>query len=228
MAILSVHLERDYTREQTRDAAIAAGLSGQSIEEVIDCWDVIQIWWHEMEDRFGEISQLRHHAPPDDPPDIELICARETVPFEHTRLQPYPMGQFENLQRQVSASECVSVPSISNPPRSRREMLESMFNMTHPQFENVHDYRTVIRQTLEQTVKRKMSALPGHGIIAVIDRVDEHNSVLLGDIAHDMINSSRSHDFGPFTLILLTRWNFRQFHSSMIRRGEPTAVRSHD
>ena len=130
MAIIPVQLEKDYTFEQTRDAAIAAALPNQSIEEVIDCWDVIQIWWNEIEERFGRIVQLQHHVPPDDPPDNELICEGEIVPIEHSRLQPYPMGQFENLQNEVNPNECVSEPSISNPPRSRQEMLDSMFSRT--------------------------------------------------------------------------------------------------
>jgi hypothetical protein len=227
MPIVSVNLEREYTFEQTRGAAIAAGLPDQSIEEIIDCWDVIQIWWDEMEDRFRKINQLRNHVPPDDPPDIELICAREIVPFERTRLQPYPIGQFENLKHEVCPSQCVSVPSISDPPKSRQEMLESMFNVLDPPWENVIDHWTVIRNNLEQTVRRKMPGLTGHGIIAVIDRVHDRNSALLGNIAHEMIDAATFHDFAPFTLILLTRWNFRQFHSSMIRRGEAVAVRSH-
>jgi hypothetical protein len=227
MPIVSVNLEREYSFEQTRDAAIAAGLPDQSIEEVIDCWDAIQIWWEEMEDRFGRINQLRNHVPPDDPPDIELICAREVVPFEHTRLQPYPMGQFENLSHEVYPNQCVSVPSISDPPRSRQGMLGSMFNVLDAPWENVSDHWTVIRNNLEQTVRRKMPGLTGQGIIAVRDWLHERNSDLLGNIAHEIINSPRFRDFAPFTLILLTRWNFRRFNSSMIRTGEPIAFRSH-
>lgn len=228
MPVINIYLERDYTFEQTRDAAVEAGLPPQSIEEVIDCWDVIQIWWNEIEERFGTIRQLRHHVPPDDPPDNELICAGEIVPIEHSRLQPYPMGQFENLRNEVSPDECVLEPSISNPPRSRQEMLESMFNMTHPPFENAADRWTIIRNTLAQIVRRKMLGLSGHGVVAVLDRLHEHDGALLGNIAHDMINSPTFADFAPFTLILLTRFNFRQFHSSMIRRGQPVAFQFHD
>src|SRR5262249_38095887 len=145
-----------YTWREIRHAAIEARLSPQSIEEVVDCWDVVQIWWDQIEERFGTVERLRHHVPPDDPPDNELVCARETVPMEHSRLQPYPMGQFENLQRTVSPDQGVSEPSLSNPPRNRPEMVESMFNIVRPRFENVVDRWTIIRNSLAQTVRRKM------------------------------------------------------------------------
>jgi hypothetical protein len=126
------------------------------------------------------ISELR--VPSDDPPDVELICAREIVPFEHTRLQPYPVGQFENLTREVSPSECVVLPPLSNPPRSRQEMLESMFSAIRPPFENAIDRWTVIKQNLEQTVRRKMRGLTGHGTIAVIDWV-QNTTALCSEIS---------------------------------------------
>jgi hypothetical protein len=56
--------------------------------EVVECWDMLAIWWDLIEERFGQVRSIRHRSPPDDPPDLEIVFADRTIPFEHSHLQP--------------------------------------------------------------------------------------------------------------------------------------------
>ena len=60
-----------------------------------------------------------------------------------------------------------------------------------------------------------MPGLTGHGIIAVIDRLHEHDGALLGNIAHDMINSA---DVFRFRTVYADSSDAMEFQAILIRR----------
>lgn len=64
--------------------------------------------------------------------------------------------------------------------------------------------------------------MPGGGIIAVTHDlvVATTNHRMLAEIAHKIINREEFADFADYTLVLMNRWNFRQYHSALLRRGE--------
>jgi hypothetical protein len=86
MAIVDLVLERDFDDEKVWQIARTADLKKQSALEVVEAWAIIRIWSDLLEKRFGKIQSIRHHSPPNDPPDLEIICAERVVELEHTRL----------------------------------------------------------------------------------------------------------------------------------------------
>ena len=223
MAITELQLNRAVDLDAAWDIALASKLDRQACEEIRDSWDVAQIWMDWFSDQFGEIMSVRHRSPPDDPPDIDLVFADRVVACEHTRLQPRPLGWAEGLRREIDPGACTTVPSISNPPADRDAMLNTMIGIGDA-WSDVIDDLGVIRNSLIDSVRKKMSGLPNGGIIVVVNHVQVADHDTLARVVADVLASEVS-NFGPYTLILHERWNPLQFRSALFRKGESVRER---
>lgn len=225
MAIVDLKLGRDFDLEQAWGTSKSAGLEKQSALEVVECWDMLTIWRDVIEERFGQIQSLRHRSPPDDPPDLEIVFADRTIPFEHSHLQPEHLGHFESLKHEVVPDQCVAVPSISNPPKGRKEMINAMLNVLDAPWSNVSDDHLVIKGLLSRTLRKKMDRLPNGGIIGIVDCVTLRDQKWLTEFAASLVNSDSFADSESFMLVLLYRPNQLQFYSAVIERGRSSEQR---
>ena len=227
MPITTLPAAADTTDEQMLSAARSAGLADQALQEVIECWDVIQTWRRWIESRCGPLSAVRHRGQGDDPPDLELVFPSTTVPMEHTWLLPFPLGWAEDLKGKMFADVCSNVPSVSQPPRDRAELIEMMGSL-EGQWSDVAADGTVLARHLATAIRKKIGCLPRGGIIALIDRVSsgEHDRQMLQDVAADFIRSKWCPDFQEHVLIVFSRWNPIQFRSSLITSNATETMRS--
>jgi hypothetical protein len=220
MAIIKLTPEPDSDLDTVFQLAASAGIEGQARLEVVEAWDMIQRWHQWIEERYGTLIELRHLSDGDDPPDLQFVFPEIVVPFEHTWLLPYPLGWAEDIKHTMFPDACTNVPSLSNPPANRDELLAIMGSLEGTWSDVKDEWITLVR-ALVAAVRKKMLRLPAGGIIGIVNRAsyDRHNIRFLAKLAGDFINSDRCHDFAPYTLILLTRLNHRQFHSALITRG---------
>jgi hypothetical protein len=219
MAITELQLNGAVSFEAAWQIFLASKLDGQACEELRDCWDISLTWMEWLTGEFGEVQCVRHRSPPDDPPDVELVFADRAVPFEHTRLQPRPLGWAEGLRREIDSGACTTVPSISNPPAGRDAMLNTMLGIGDGAWSDVIEDLLVLRNCLATSIRKKMTGLPKGGIIAVVNHVQVAEYDALAGIITDLL-SSEFPDFSPYTLILHERWNSLQFRSALFRQGE--------
>ena len=203
------------------------GLNTKSSREICEGWDIIQIWRDRIEERFGQLKSWWHRSDGDDPPDFDLIFADHVIPFEHTRLQPYPLGWAEDVKHSELSDSFTAVPALSNPPKSREELIHTMTSVLDAPWTNVCDEWNEIAKALAKTLKEKMTRLPKGGIIGVIDHTSwwEHSLKFLFETAEQFINSEKLRNFQPYLLIILSRPNPAQYHSALLTRGNPMECR---
>jgi hypothetical protein len=73
------------------------------------------------------------------------------------------------------------------------------------------------------TIRTKMRGIPNGGIIGVVHDLIVSNTRkrMITELAENIVNRAEFADFAKYTLILLDRTNHHEFHSSLVRRGEP-------
>ncbi len=203
--------------------ATSTGLDNKAVTEVTDSWAMIRIWCDVIEGKFGKISSISHHSPPDDPPDLKLQCANCAVDFEHTRLQPEHLGHFKALEKEFAPHGDVRIPSISNPPIGRKKMIEVMFGFDRG-WSNISDEHPAAANLLETTLRKKTARLPSGGVIGIAD-CTESDPELLTNFANRLVNSRAKPDFTGFILMMLYRISPWHFYSAFIEKGKMPQVR---
>lgn len=128
MAITLLPLTCNLSEEEVFSIVKAAHIESQGRLEVTQCFDIARIWSDWITENFGAITGLRHRSPPDDPPDVELVCEKRVVRMEHTQLQPPHLGQAQALLRK--SSQGGFIPSISSPPRNFGDMMKIVSGVT--------------------------------------------------------------------------------------------------
>jgi len=103
-----------------------AGVTGDGANEVYHSLDAVRVWRDRFEKLFGEFRSCVHHSNPDDPPDLTFDFSGGPVEVEHTRLEPSHLGWTNALHSEVCPDQCITLPSISQQPRNRKELLEIM------------------------------------------------------------------------------------------------------
>jgi len=219
MAITPLSLSHGLSREEALPIIKAATLDGEYRQEVLECWDMVQIWRDWIREKFGEVTSIRHRSPPDDPPDVELLFEGRAVSMEHTRLQPQHLGQAQAVMRKSGKGGFI--PSISSPPADFNEMRNVIVGAKLPMSPDADD-RAAISDLLEAALKKKMGGMPNGGIIGMMHDliVTSTNKRIIAEVAQNIVNHAKFPDFTAYTLILLDRANHRQFHSSLVRKGE--------
>ena len=86
---------------------------------------------------------------------------------------------------------------------------------------NTDDCATIF-DLLANALRKKMGGMPNGGIIGMMHDliVTSTNRRAIAEIAQNIVNRAEFADFTDYSLILLDRANHRQFHSSLVRRGE--------
>jgi hypothetical protein len=156
-------------------------------------------------------SLIRHRSPPEDPPDIELVFAEQTIAFEDTRLQPEHLGRADALRdRTIVPDLSTVVPAISKPIKSSEKLIERMLGIPQADlWTNVADEHAALARLLTETIRKKMDRLPKGGIIGIVDDVAVIGDTLdfLFQTAEDLIKSDEFGDFDKHVLIIQSRLN---------------------
>lgn len=225
MAIVQLALKYGLSLEDVFQTARAAGLRKQSRIEVVQCWDMVQIWQDWLSKNFGAVTTVRHRSQLDDPPDLELIFDGRTLGMEHTRLQPEHLGQAAALMRK--SRQGGFIPSISSPPANFAEMRDIVAGVKHA-WSNTNDDWAAIFDLLAIRLREKMRGMPNGGLIGMVHDlvVVASDQRSLAEVAHNIVNRDQFADFANYTLILLDRSNILKFHSSLVRRGEDIVERA--
>jgi hypothetical protein len=226
MAIIPLDLHLGLTLDEVKAIALRTKVNGQGRNEIYQCWDILLIWRDWIEHTFGHLSEVRHLSQNDDPPDLELEFADgRVIQMEHTRLQPPHLGQAAALLNQ--SPEGGLIPPIAPPPQNFAELQEIIFARVRPRPGNVIEEWRAVVSLLITTLQRKMAAMPSGGLIAITHDlfISKHDHELLGEVAQSVIERPELADFEKYTLLLLNRFNFRQFYSSLIKRGQTSRFR---
>ena len=96
--ITTFNLSLTATVQEVCNAATRAELNTKSWNELVWSFEALKRWGDELENRFGTLTRIDHHSPPDDPPDITLHFARADIPWEHTLLEPYPLRWAQDIR----------------------------------------------------------------------------------------------------------------------------------
>jgi hypothetical protein len=219
MAITPLSLSHDLSREKALTIIKAAPLDGVYRQEVLECWDMVQIWRDWISENFGKVTSIRHRSPPDDPPDLELLFEDQVIGMEHTRLQPQHLGQAQAVMGK--SGQGGFIPSISSPPANFTEMRNVIDGAKLIMSPDTDD-RAAISDLLEAALRKKMGGMPNGGIIGMMHDliITSTNKGVIAEVAQNIVNRAGFPDFTGYTLILLDRANRRQFHSSLVRKGE--------
>jgi hypothetical protein len=219
MAITPLSLNHDLSRDEALLIIKAAPLDGAYRQEVLECWDMVQIWRDWISEKFGKVTSIRHRSPPDDPPDLELLFEGRVIGMEHTRLQPQHLGQAQAVMGK--SGQGGFIPSISTPPADFSEMRNAIAGARITMSSDTDDC-AAISDLLEAALRKKTGGIPNGGIIGMMHDliVTSTNRRVIAEIAQNIVNRADFPDFTGYTLILLDRANHRQFHSSLVRKGE--------
>jgi len=211
--------------------ARSLGLSAKASREVCHCWDVLQIWRDWFEGKFGELKLIRHRSQPDDPPDIELVFARQTVACEETRLLPEHIGRADALRdSEIAPDVCTNVPAISEPRKTNKELIEKMLSMREDElWTDVAAEHLALGELLSETIRNKMNRLPQDGgVIVITDAVAIMGSTLdfLFEAAEALVKSEKFKDFDNYILIVQSRPNTIKYRCALITRSAGKIMRT--
>jgi len=205
----------------------SAGLSGKEANEVYHSMDALRAWGDRFETLYGDLDSCVHHSNPDDPPDLTFHFSRGAVGVEHTRLEPSHLGWANALHHRDCPDQCITVPSITQQPRSRRELLDLMLTREGDWSDVVADLNEWFRFMIGQ-IRRKIEHRPD-GVLVIQDVSVFHESQLhpLAEGVHALL-SPRPNLIQNWTILLHSRANPVQFTSYLITGGEELQRRIQD
>lgn len=200
--------------------AIECGLKGKCGNEVIRGLDAIQVWRDWFEERYGELSEIRHRSNPDDPPDLDLVFESGQIGAEVTSLKPFPLGYAEAVAEEINPNGGRLLPSITG--AFDRERLEKLaLNLDHEWADVGDEHRRAV-ECLVETVTRKMKE-PASRVICVIDETTFGftDTEWLATHFHRLLDGKLFGALGDRVVILLNRLNDLQYFSALFQRGAP-------
>jgi len=149
--------------------ATEADLDTKSWNELVWSFEAIKRWGDELENRFGTLTGIDHHSPPDDPPDITLHFARAHIPCEHTLLEPYPLRWAQDIRGNRGGF----VPPIGRKKWTRKE-LKDVVSGIDPVWGDVSESQEAALSVVIAAVTKKLKSLRANGILVVDDRVTHY------------------------------------------------------
>jgi len=211
-------------RFDTPDSSIGqicqtAGLSGKEANEVYHSMDALRAWKERFEALYGDLESCVHHSNPDDPPDLTFHFSRLSVGVEHTRLEPSHLGWTNALHHGECSDQCVAIPSITQRPRSRKELMDLMLIPGSDSTDLVTDMNEWLRYLIE-LIRKKIEHRP-EGVLVIQDVSVLYESQLrpLAEAVHALL-SPHPNLIQNWTILLHSRPNPVEFNSYLITGGE--------
>ena len=148
----------------------------KEIHEIRDAFQFLVIWQDYLREAFGELSAISHHSNPDDPPDVVAHFENEDLSIEITDIQPPHLHQSENLDNKVGKGRARFAVSLSNPPSSREEAMNSMYLPGGGPPEEVEErnkvwLRSILERVTSKLTSRTIEEVPP-GIILLTGSLD--------------------------------------------------------
>jgi hypothetical protein len=227
MAITHLHL----TLEHDDNAIIAelrsAEIDGKGQNEVFHTLDALKVWKDWFNSNYGPLTSIDHHSNPDDPPDMELHFVKGHVPLEHTELKPHPFGMVDAIHHRECPDQCVTVPSLSKKPKTRKEITDSMFSLEADAWADSVDERNEWLSEFKALVRRKMRKQKT-GILLVQDTALRMPSDVreLAISFQQEVQLPAMSDLGQLIILLHSRLNIVQHVSFLFQRGTDLQERS--
>lgn len=205
----------------------AKGVAGDGANEVYHSLDALRVWRARFENLLGELNACVHHSNPDDPPDLTFDFAGGPVEVEHTRLEPSHLGWTNALHNEVCPDQCITLPSISQQPSNRKELLEIMLLGRGDWSDAIADMSDWFKFLLG-LIRKKIEHRPG-GVLVIQDLSLYTDDQLrpLAEAVHALL-SPRPKMIQNWTILLLSRRNPIQFCSYLITGGEALQRRSNE
>ena len=205
----------------------AQGVTDDGANEVYHSLDALRVWRDRFERLFGELNGCIHHSNPDDPPDLTFDFSGGPVEVEHTRLEPSHLGWTNALHSEVCRDQCITLPSISQQPRNRKELLEIMLLGGGNWSDVIADMSDWFRFLLE-LIRKKIEHHP-EGVLVIQDLSLSFDDQLrpLAEAVHALL-SPRPKMIQNWTILLHSRSNPIQFCSYLITGGEALQRRSNE
>lgn len=219
MAHTQLQIRFDTPERSIGHVCQTAGLNGKEANEVYHSMDALRAWKDRFETLYGDLENCIHHSNPDDPPDLTFRFSRVSVGVEHTRLQPSHLGWANALHHSECPDQCVTVPSISQQPKSRRELLDIMLNREGEWTDVVADMNEWFRYLVGHILKKIEHRSDGVLVIQNLSVFHELQLRPLAKAVHSLL-SPRPDLIQNWTILLHSRANSVQFNSYLIVGGE--------
>lgn len=197
--------------------ATEADLDTKSWNELVWSFEAIKRWGAELENRFGTLTRIDHHSPPDDPPDITLHFAQADIPCEHTLLEPYPLRWAQDIRGNRGGF----VPPVSRKKWTRTE-LQDVVSGVNPIWSDIAESRETALSVLVAAVAKKLKSLSASGILVVDDRVT-HYPAEREELVRQ-IHMRERHQLRERLIIFFQRNNDLQFWSALLS-GDAVDIR---
>jgi hypothetical protein len=210
--ITTFELSLDATDEEVGLAASAQNLQAKSWNELVWTFEALRRWKDVLETRFGDLTQVDHRSPPDDPPDLMLHFGPTAVQLEHTLLKPYPLGWADAIRGNRGGF----VPPVTTKSWTRAE-LQKLISGIDDVWGDASETLAATFNEFTSAVAKKVQRLPPGGIVVVDDRAthDSHEREIL---IKGLRAESKSHL--QHTIILFQRNNPLQFWSALLTADE--------
>ena len=215
MANTPLNISLDTPEDSIFPICDTVGLGGKEANEVYHSLDAVRVWRDRFEHLHGELLHCVHHSNPDDPPDLTLMFRDGSVEVEHTRLEPFPYGWMKALHREECPDECVTEPSITAQPKTRRDLLSTMLSLDGAWSDVQTDTDEWYRYCLA-LIRKKIEPRPA-GILVIQDVSLGFESQLrpIAESIHRTL-SPRPNLIRDWTILLHSRSNPIQFNSYLI------------
>ena len=205
----------------------AEGVTDDEANEVYHSLDALCVWRVRFENLFGELHACVHHSNPDDPPDLTFDFSGVSVEVEHTRLEPSHLGWANALHNEVCPDQCITLPSISQHPRDRKELSEIMLLGGGVWSDVIADMNNWI-EFLQDLIRKKIEHRPtGVLVIQDLSLFSDDQLRPLAEAVHAHLYQ-RPNLIQNWTIILHSRSNSIQFCSYLITGSEALQRRSNE
>jgi hypothetical protein len=221
MAITHLHLTLEHDDNAIMAELRISGINGKGQNEIFHTLDALRIWKDWLESRFGSLINIDHHSNPDDPPDVQLHFEKRDVSLEHTELKPHPYGMVDAIHHHECPDQCITVPSLSNKPKTRSEITNAMFAFNEDAWADWATENEEWLGELKSLVDRKVRKHEP-GILLVQDTA----LLMPSDVKHLAVNFQRemqtqaTSGLDRCTILLHSRLNSVQYASFLFKKGE--------
>ena len=217
--ITTFNLSLDATDEDVCLAASAQNLEAKSWNELVWAFEALRRWKDVLRTRFGDLTQVDHRSPPDDPPDLMLHFGTTAVPLEHTLLKPYSLGWADAIRGDRGGF----VPPVTTKSWTRAE-LQNLIAGIDDVWADASETLAAMFHEFTSGVAKKVERLTPGGIVVVDDRAthdSREREILIKGLRAES-GSRLQH-----TIILFQRNNPLQFWSALLTADKLLIRQSH-
>jgi hypothetical protein len=189
--------------------------------EAYHCLDALRIWEDAFRPKYGELLSLTHRFGGDDPPDVDAVFERGTVPMEHTCVEPENRRKAHALlpnqmRRVIPAAN--KVKSVKGIRKASNPWGQDAFTDVIPEAHANYDL-------IAKAMREKMGKC-SRGAVIVLESHSGSScewTVEPARVAFDLIK--RESGWEKYAFVLLARDNPVSYASAFISAERPFEIR---